>query len=342
MKLKNYTVRLCRKDEYDKLISFLHDYWSPNHVFCRNKEIFEFQHGKAENGTYDFVIAVNNETDDIHAVLGFITSSRYDKSETGSPRAVYGALWKARDDVKDKESGKLGLAVLQYLLKLYPESEYITLGLSKDSQSIYDALHFNFGAMNHYYVANKHISDFKICDSPYINYDSVSNSEYEIKLIEKVPDSFDPYYEPKKNYSYIQNRYLDHPFYDYYLLGIYKNKSLVSIWVCRDCVVEDRKCIRIVDIIGRLDGIDDIEGNIHVFLNESGAEYLDCYNYGINKDVFLKIGFREIKGNTVIPNYFEPFEKKNVDIHYASYTKDPVVIFKGDGDQDRPNLLELK
>ena len=77
MKLKNYTVRLCRKDEYDKLISFLHDYWSPNHVFCRNKEIFEFQHGKAENGTYDFVIAVNNETDDIHAVLGFIASSRY-------------------------------------------------------------------------------------------------------------------------------------------------------------------------------------------------------------------------------------------------------------------------
>ena len=95
-------------------------------------------------------------------------------------------------------------------------------------------------------------------------------------------------------------------------------------------------------MIGCLDEIENIEGNIHVFLNESGAEYLDCYNYGINKDVFLKIGFREITGNTVVPNYFEPFEKKNVDIHYASYTKDPVVIFKGDGDQDRPNLLELK
>ena len=341
MKLKNYTVRLCRKDEYDKLVTFLRDHWNPNHVFCRNKEIVEFQHGSAADGNYDFVIAVNNETGDIHAVLGFIRSSRYDETDK-KPQAVYGALWKARDDVQDKESGKLGLAVLSYLLKMFPESDYLTLGLSKDSQSIYEALHFDFGKMNHYYVASKNISDFKICENPYVDRNAVINDKYELKDIESVPEEFEPFYFPKKHSEYIRNRYLKHPFYRYKLLGIYTNNELLSVWVYRGCGIEDRKCLRIIDMVGKLDEIDNINGNIQSFLEKNGCEYIDCYNYGIEKEVFLKIGFNEVEGDCIIPNYFEPFEKKNVDIHYAAFGKHDAVIFKGDGDQDRPNLLDMK
>lgn len=341
MKLKNYTVRLCRKDEYNKLISFLHDYWNPNHVFCRNKGIFEFQHGYSKDGYYDFVVAVNNKTDEIHAVLGFIRSSRYDENDT-KPQAIYGALWKARDDVKDKESGKLGLAVLSYLLKLFPESDYLTLGLSKDSQLIYEALHFDFGKMNHYYVASKYFKNFKICENPDIDKSSTINGEFELKNINSFPEDFEPYYFPKKQAEYIRNRYLEHPFYVYKLLGVFKNNTLLSVWVYRECEIEDHNCLRIVDMIGKLDGISDINGNIQSFLEKNDCEYVDCYNYGIEKDVFFKIGFNEVEGDCIIPNYFEPFEKKNVDIHYAAFGKHDAVIFKGDGDQDRPNLLNMK
>lgn len=38
----------------------------------------------------------------------------------------------------------------------------------------------------------------------------------------------------------------------------------------------------------------------------------------------------------IIPNYLSPYEKSNVDIHYCS--SDPkVILFRGDGDQDRLN-----
>ena len=34
---------------------------------------------------------------------------------------------------------------------------------------------------------------------------------------------------------------------------------------------------------------------------------------------------------------FEPFLKENIDIYCAYYYKSPVIMFKGDADQDRPN-----
>jgi hypothetical protein len=41
----------------------------------------------------------------------------------------------------------------------------------------------------------------------------------------------------------------------------------------------------------------------------------------------------------IIPNYFEPFVAENIDIYFFSNTNEKVYIFKGDGDQDRPNFI---
>lgn len=341
MKLNDYTVRLCRKEEYDKLIAFLHDYWNPNHVFCRNKEIFEFQHGEGENGTYDFVIAVNNETQDIHAVLGFIRLSQYSNKFKNNEKVIYGALWKARNDVKDKESGKLGLAILQYLMHSYPDCIYATLGLSLDSQTVYKGLHFNFGKMNHYYIASRYCDKFLIAENPFVNKQPNINNEYSIKEIKKIPQGFDPYYYPEKDEEYVRNRYLNHPYYHYRLIGIFRKDELFSVWIIRDVEVENSKCLRIVDMLGNIGEIKDINGNIQEFLKENEAEYIDCYNHGIDEGCFVNMGFR-IKGeDEIIPNYFEPFEKRNVDIFYAYSGNKEIVIFKADGDQDRPNLLGI-
>ncbi len=339
MKLSLYDIRQCKKDEYPKLVSFFRDYWGENHVFCRNKEIFEFQHGDAENGEYDFIIAIHNRTNEIHAVLGFISFSRYDGRDPENPICVSGALWKVRNDIKNKEIGKLGLGVLYFLLKRFPQASYITLGLSKYSQDIYQALHFDFGIMDHYYIASKHVEEYKIAMHPIVNQDVDSNFECELLDIEGVPSGFDSYFYPTKSVAYINNRYLKHPFYVYKLIGVYKNEELLSIWVTREIEVGGHKCVRIVDIVGNMSRIPNIEGNVNEFLKLRDAEYIDCYCHGIDNYVFESMGFKRVCGNVIIPNFFEPFERKNVDIHYAALSPKPVVIFKGDCDQDRPNLL---
>ena len=340
MKLRLYEIRLCKKEEYDKLIDFIRDHWKKDHIFTISKELFEFQHGDASAGYYDFVVAIHKETQEIHAVLGFIRTSLYDGINDTAPQAVYGALWKVRDDIRNKEIGKLGLGALYHLIKRFPDSAYITLGLSQFSQEIYQALHFGFGEMGQYYVANSNMRDFFIAKNPMV--ETVQpNQDICIKKLDNAEDIPNDFY-PDKNAEYIRKRYLYHPIYTYDLYGVYREGSLVSEWVIRPVKVGKAVCLRLVDIIGTIRGLDHISGNIVDLLNECHAEYIDCYNYGIEPYEFEQMGFRKLekKGDAVIPNYFEPFEQRNTVIHYAYMSKKPIVIFKGDADQDRPNRID--
>ena len=75
-------------------------------------------------------------------------------------------------------------------------------------------------------------------------------------------------------------------------------------------------------------------------MQEEQLEYVDLYSYGISIEAMKKAGFTERieNDNNVIPNYFNPFEKRNVEIYVAvdyEYA-DRVHIFRGDSDQDRP------
>jgi hypothetical protein len=60
-----------------------------------------------------------------------------------------------------------------------------------------------------------------------------------------------------------------------------------------------------------------------------------------------RAGFSErtTEGEVVIPDHFEPFEFKNVEMNFALKIseeireKAQVRLFKSDGDQDRPNIV---
>lgn len=339
MKLNLYEIRYCKQEEYNKLIDFLEKHWKADHIFCKSKEIFEFQHGKAENGYYDFVVAVHKKTQEFHAVLGFIRSSRYDRKDFDNPQVIYGALWKVRNDVHNSEIGKLGLGLLFYLIKNFPQATYITLGLSGYSQEIYRAMHFDFGIMKHYYIANQSKEKYEIIQNPKFNHDSVFNKTVTIRKLNDAQNLKNDFF-PDKTPEYIRNRYLRHPIYRYELIGIYCGKRLMCEWVTRKIHVGGASCIRIVDMVGSLDGLGNICNHINSYLETENAEYIDCYNYGLPQEKFFDMGFTERKADTIVPNYFEPFEMTNVDIHCATYGKQKAVIFKGDADQDRPNILQ--
>ena len=76
-------------------------------------------------------------------------------------------------------------------------------------------------------------------------------------------------------------------------------------------------------------------------IKKYSAEYIDFYSYGIDEKYIIEAGFinRRKYKNLVIPEYFEPYIKKNIDLMYGyiNKTKKKVKIFKGDGDRDRPN-----
>ena len=92
-----------------------------------------------------------------------------------------------------------------------------------------------------------------------------------------------------------------------------------------------------IDCLGDYRNIAFIPEELDVLMNEMGCEYIDAYEAGIEDSVFYRAGWKKVEeeGN-IIPDYFSPFEHRKVDIHYST-SHINAILFKGDGDQDRPN-----
>ena len=99
--------------------------------------------------------------------------------------------------------------------------------------------------------------------------------------------------------------------------------------------------MRLVDFIGEDSVLPRIGAALDAILNHAGAEYMDCYNAGIPADVWLAAGFTErVEGDgCIIPNYLTPPVHENTEYYYFhEQARSFLILFKADGDQDRPNL----
>ena len=58
------------------------------------------------------------------------------------------------------------------------------------------------------------------------------------------------------------------------------------------------------------------------------------------------MGFKKLDTSTneiIIPDYFEPFEQRNISLYFTYKLKDKNdrhIKIKGDADQDRPNIIQ--
>ena len=106
---------------------------------------------------------------------------------------------------------------------------------------------------------------------------------------------------------------------------------------------KNKNIIRIVDYIGSNDFIKHLREFYINILEKYNAKYLDFYSYGLPNSILKKSGLnnKEDFKNLIIPNHFEPFENKNIDIFIAyqsKYNKNVNIrLFKADSDMDRPH-----
>jgi hypothetical protein len=153
---------------------------------------------------------------------------------------------------------------------------------------------------------------------------------------------------PEKTPGYLYNRYLEHPIYTYDLFSISREEEIQAVIVIRKASVGEASALRVVDYIGNPDALIGTRESFQEILRQHGAEYIDFYNHGFEEYLFAHAGFvkRDESTTVVIPDHFEPFERRNIEISYAykiakdrSHLEDKLAFFKGDGDQDRPSVL---
>lgn len=343
-----YEMRFCREDELPRLVAFLDNYWRKNHVLSKSKELMDWQYLDAKNHRYNFIFAIYRETDEIHGILGFIKTDHFDEEIKFPMR--WGAIWKIREDVASRG---LGLAMKLYMYEHVKAPYAGGIGLSRFSREINKKMGEEMGKLTHFYMINPKMDTFLLIDN-LKNSDKESGAiaDENLKFVacdaqefEKAQEDYLEYMLPYKSKLYYVNRFLKHPFYKYHCAKVVDGEQRSkAVFFYRICEHNDAKCIMIVDFLGTEKALIGTKGCFEKLLEDNQAEYISFYEYGLSEDALQEAGFKKRdESEVVIPLYYEPFEKVNVDIdfHYFNDTsvEEKKYFFKGDADQDRPNIL---
>lgn len=343
---KAYDIHICQREEIEEVLSFIDNYWQKDHILTKSRILLEWQHYDEKNNQYNFVLAKSRTSGEIHGIIGFILSSMYDTIGIQTP-IRWGAIWKVREDVAVKG---LGLVLKGYLETTVPVHYIGGVGLSKYSKAIDQKLGETMGKLSQYYIANPYIKEFELMSNPkFVDKETVQSDAKKkfIRLLEnefcEMVPAIKRYIMPYKSVNYYVNRYYRHPLYDYGTVGIFDEESITAVFIYRKCTSGNRSSIFIVDYVGAEETIAGCYDLFLDFIQKEEAEYI-CFPCSGISDIWMrKAGFvlRE-ETDTVLPVYYEPFVKKNVDLDYHFWTDQNYtaeIIVKGDADQDRPNRL---
>lgn len=332
--------RKAKSTDLDKIKLFIHENWAENHVLSKSDKLIKWQHLN-NNGDLNFIISLD-KNDNIDGLFGFIPLAHFDEEIDNGH--YWGALWKSTNKIIPSH----GWQLIRYFTKVTNSNFLGLIGINSVSKSIYEKLRLPIGQLKHYYFPNESIcspsiGSYKV-EKRFEKYSG--NNTWNVSYINGNDADFtDQKLLPFKSTKYYYNRYVDHPFYEYKFIEIY-NREQHLILIGREQKVNNSKCFNIVDISGEIEYLKgaDIGPILHQFIKAAGYEYLDLQYFGPHNEIIsTELGFIE-KDDTkeIIPIYFEPFVKANKTIFFAIQGLDNlegISIFKGDGDQDRPNTL---
>ena len=325
-------IRFAKEADIDRIMAFIDTYWKKGHILGTNREFFKYEHLLDEGVTY---VISENDSGTIEAILGYIPYAK-------QHRDVMTVMWKANHTAEPF----LGIKLFNFLKANGDVRIMASPGSNPNLKRFYDSLRYPFGKMNHWYRLNRKKDVFCLAK---VEDQSVPETYGDVRFKlystwNELDQGFDwigyqnsnP--KPYKEKWYIEKRYFNHPIYKYKAYGLTEGDGPAKLlMIVRKAEANDSYALRLVDLIGNIELISSASNLLDTLLLENDAEYIDCYEVGVNAETMLSAGFTKTENTkNIIPNYFAPFVQENIDIYY--FSSDPeTVLFKGDGDQDRPN-----
>ncbi len=323
-------IRFADKDDIVNIMSFIDEYWHKGHIMSREKKLFEFQH--CWGNEVSFVISESEGK--ITGILGYIPYDNYQRDVTL-------AIWKT---IKTEDT-MLGIKILTYLRENGNVRKISAPGINPKTIAMYEFLGLNTGVMKHWYRLQDR-SDFhiaKVIDKKIPKY--LQSTELTLLYIEDFDQAVNEFgiedclvrdHQLRKSIRFVKRRYFEHPTFEYIKYGVRTGKDKLFV-VLRVQPCNGSFVLRLIDAIGNQNLLQYFSGEIDFLLEKYHCEYADCYETGVDDLVFTNGGWKQVvaSGN-IIPDYFSPFEQQNINIYYMSEI-DNVILFKGDGDMDRPN-----
>lgn len=339
--INTHNIKIAKKKDIKSIMNFIKKHWDKNHILGSNYNFFCYEF--LEKKFVNFVLAFNKKNKKIDALQGFI---RYEKKEKAH---ICGSIACVS---KQSKRPFLGLDVMRKMLEITKPTTYCGIGTNPKTMLPLVKKYFNrsVGLMDHFYILNYEKKKFKICRIPkkkilkkkikfnnYLVLKKINNFQF-LKENFNFKKNFKNF--PKKSPFYLKKRYFEHPIYNYLCFGVFNNKNkILSFLITRELIYKKSKILRIIDFRGNPKNLGEISFELIRILKENDYEYIDMLCSGI-KEKYLNFSSFIKKDNNdeiIIPNYFDPFVKKNIKIFYEKSDKN-LILFKGDADADRPRL----
>ncbi len=326
---KVLNIRLAALPEKQRIIDFINVHFNMRLEMINNPAYFDYYY--VDDKKLQFVLAeCENE---YKAVCGYIKANR-DESH------IWASVLAADDSFKGA-----GLRLLNEMKNVTGAKVIASNNIREKTCVLYTFLGWHAERIPHFYRLSKKDSfrlavpgpEYKILPvggKGILNH-ITSKNELDIIALPKTE------YIPYKDKWYIKRRYFNFPKAEYNVYALMIDENATALLVTRIIPASDTGSVpvlRIVDYIGNEKFLPEAGLEIQKLIDECGAEYADCYCAGIDPDTMKKTGFSERlpDDGVIIPNYLSPPLIENTEYFYYTSEPEKFVLFKADGDQDRP------
>lgn len=338
-----FVFRLATKADTYNIMEYLKNNWGEKHILANDKSFFLWQYGNTEYGdteNLNIVLMNDKSSGEIKGLSGFV---RY--SNDNDRMYVSSAITIVSNDITIPLTG---IELIKQFHALVSAKAYFSSGTNPKTMLPIGKRVFGYktGIMQQYYILNPQVDDFLVADIQRklkVTYKAGRFRLREISDLDELEGSFDFLrdYErlPYKSLDFLRKRYIKHPKYIYKAWVLIDSfEKVYGILFGREIMINDRTILRLVDYRGELEYLGEIGEALNQLFIKENYEYIDLVASDLDADIMRKSGFTLLNtdGEDIVPHYFEPYVRENVKNHYQESMD--IVIFKADGDQDRPNI----
>jgi len=344
-----YTFSFAGVEDADEIMEFMRRHWREDHILAKSRELllYDFREGDGLN------IGIAREPDGVLAgIFGYM---KYNSRHFPD---IAGSLWKV---VENPKSPMLGLKLRNFVIDNVLHRFFAAPGAGLQTKPIYRLIGMEWHRMQHYFFLNPEFEEYQIAKIPDGAKDSLIGvgitlcditdvsvfditSRKDLELFVRDDKDIVPF----KDEDYIVKHFLEYPFREYEVYGVSydypgNGGKYSTIFVIRKAEAEGRTVCRMVDYYGDEGNMSIVAAFLMDYIRWNKCEYVDFIAHGFSDEVMKEAGFNVLDFDSdeiIIPNYFEPFERRNVPVYCVSEKSDMKFRqCKADGDQDRPNFV---
>lgn len=332
--MKNdYIIKRITNLEISDFQNLIKKHWvKRNHIFSKKKDIVNFYYNFRNNKNTNILGLYKKNK--LCSVMGLIPSKNWDLK---LKKDYFIAFL-----LKSKSVNDSTFNFLNYIYKKINPNFLAVSGINMEtSGKIFERLG-EIKFFSHYYILNPQIKS-KLTKNLKYSKLKTFNDNLKILISNKIIKMPFSKFKPKKSKNYFENKYLKNPYYNYYIMNFFNSNKLVFFFVFRQIQIKKlkRKILRVIDFQGDIPKKASMIKPISEYLIENNIEYLDMMCHGFPKKSLEDLGFLLKKKNQKIPDHFEPFTGRDAELNFSiiiNKYKRNIILLKGDGDQDRPNL----